>query len=147
MVTYYALVFAISWGGILLLVGGPGGIPGRSEQVETMMPLVLMALFVGPSVAGILVTALMSGRAGLRELLSRLLRWRVRARWYAAALLPAPFLVTTALLALSVFSPEFTPGIVTADNKIALLLFGIGWGLLGGGLLEELGWTGSPSRD
>ena len=63
MVTYYALMFAISWGGILLLVGGPGGIPGSREQVETMMPLVLMALFVGPSVAGILVTALMSGRA------------------------------------------------------------------------------------
>ena len=142
VVTYYALVFAISWGGILLVVGGPGGIPGSSEQVETMMPLVLMALFAGPSVAGLLTTGLVFGRAGLRELLSRLLRWQVRARWYAAALLPAPFLVTTALLALSVFSPKFIPGIVTTDNKIALLLFGIGWGLLGGGLLEELGWTG-----
>jgi CAAX protease family protein len=142
VVTYYALVFAISWGGILLLIGGPGGIPGSSEQVETMMPLVLVALFAGPSVAGLLTTGLVSGRAGLRELLSRLLRWRVRARWYAAALLPAPFLVTTVLLALSLVSPQFIPGIVTTDNKVALLLFGIGWGLLGGGLLEELGWTG-----
>ena len=106
------------------------------------MPLVLVALFAGPSVAGILTTGLVSGRAGLRELLSRLLRWRVGARWYAAALLTAPFLVTTVLLALSLLSPEFIPGIVTTDNKIALLLFGIGWGLLGGGLLEELGWTG-----
>jgi membrane protease YdiL (CAAX protease family) len=132
----------ISWGGILLLVGGPGGIPGSSEQVETMMPLVLVALFAGPSVAGLLTTRLVSGRAGLRELLSRLLRWRVRARWYAAALLPAPFLVTTVLLALSLFSPKFIPGIATTDNKMALLLFGIGWGLFGGGLLEELGWTG-----
>ena len=140
--TYYALVFAISWGGILLLIGGPGGIPGSSQQVETMMPLVLVALFAGPSVAGLLTTGLVSGRVGLRDLLSRLLRWRVRARWYAAALLPAPFLVTTVLLALSLFSSEFIPGIVTTDNKIALLLFGIGWGLLGGGLLEELGWTG-----
>jgi membrane protease YdiL (CAAX protease family) len=71
-----------------------------------------------------------------------LLRWRVGARWYAAALLSAPLIVTTVLLALSLFSLEFIPGIVTTDNKIALLLFGIGWGLLGGGLLEELGWTG-----
>ena len=142
MLTYYALVFAISWGGILFLVGGPDGIPGRSEQVETMMPLVLVALFAGPSVAGILMTGLVSGRAGLRELLSRSRRWRVRARWYAAALLPAPFLVTIVLLALSLSSPEFVPGIVTTDNKIVLLLFGIGWALLGGGLLEELGWTG-----
>jgi uncharacterized protein len=142
VLTYYALVFAISWGGILLLVGGPGGIPGSIEQVETMMPLALMALFAGPSVAGLLTTALVSGRAGLRKLLLRLLRWQVRARWYAAGLLLAPFMVTAVLLALSLFSPTFIPGIVTTDNKIALLLFGIGWGLLGGGLLEELGWTG-----
>ena len=46
--TYYVLVFAISWGGILLLVG-PGGIPGRPEQVARMMPIALIALFAGPS--------------------------------------------------------------------------------------------------
>jgi membrane protease YdiL (CAAX protease family) len=142
VLTYYALVFAMSWGGILLIVGGPGGIPGSSEQVEALMPLVLMALFAGPSVAGPLTILLVAGRAGLHDLLSRLLRWRVGARWYAGALLPAPLIVTTVLLALSLFSPEFTPGIVTNDSKIALLLFGIGWGLLGGGFLEELGWTG-----
>jgi uncharacterized protein len=142
VLTYYALVFAMSWGGILLIVGGPGGIPGSSEQVETLMPLVLLALFAGPSVAGLLTIRLVAGMAGLHDLLSRLLLWRVRARWYAAALLSAPLMVTTVLLMLSLFSPEFIPGIVTTDNKIALLLFGIGWGLLGGGLLEELGWTG-----
>ena len=78
--TFYALVFAISWGGMLLVVGGPGGIPGSSEQVEKLMPSVLLALFAGPSVAGVLVTGLVSGRAGLGELLSRLVRWRVGAR-------------------------------------------------------------------
>jgi membrane protease YdiL (CAAX protease family) len=142
VLTYYALVFAMSWGGILLIVGGPGGIPGSSEEVEMLMPPVLLALFAGPSVAGLLMIRLVAGRVGLHDLLSRLLRWRVGARWYAAALLSAPLIVTTVLLALSSFSLEFIPGIVTTDNKIALLLFGIGWGLLGGGLLEELGWTG-----
>jgi membrane protease YdiL (CAAX protease family) len=142
VLTYYALVFAMSWGGILLIVGGPGGIPGSSEEVEMLMPPVLLALFAGPSVAGLLMIRLVAGRVGLHDLLSRLLRWRVGARWYAAALLSAPLIVTTVLLALSLFSLEFIPGIVTTDNKIALLLFGIGWGLLGGGLLEELGWTG-----
>lgn len=32
MLTYYILVFAISWGGILMLVA-PGGIPGEPEDV------------------------------------------------------------------------------------------------------------------
>ncbi len=142
VLTFYALVFAISWGGILLVIGGPGGIPGTSKQVERLFPIALLALFAGPSVAGILMTGLVDGRAGLRELLSRLLRWRVGTRWYAAALLPGPLLVTGILLALSLFSPEFIPGIITTDDKVGLLLFGIAWGLIGGGLLEELGWTG-----
>jgi uncharacterized protein len=141
VLTFYALVFAISWGGILILVG-PGRIPGTTEEVERLFPFALVVQFAGPSIAGILTTGLLSGRAGLRELLSRLLRWRVGARWYAAALLPGPLLVAAVLFALSLVSPVFLPGIVTTDNRVALLLFGLGWGLTGGGLLEELGWTG-----
>lgn len=139
--TYYALVFAISWGGILILVS-PGGIPGTSEQVTRLFPSVLVMQFAGPSIAGLLMTGLVSGKAGLRELLSRLLRWRVAARWYAAALLTGPILVAAILFSLSLVSPVFVPGIVTAKDRGTLLLFGLAWGLIGGGLLEELGWTG-----
>lgn len=141
VLAFYALVFAISWGGILILVG-PGPIPGTPEQVERLFPFTLVALFAGPSISGVLMTALVSGRPGLRALLSRLLRWRVDARWYAAALLTGPVLVAAVLLALSLLSPRFLPGIVTTDDRIALLVFGLAWGLIGGGLLEELGWTG-----
>lgn len=140
--TYFALTFAISWGGIVILVGGPGGIPGTPEQLASLMPLVLLALFAGPSVAGIFLTWLVYGRAGFRDLFVRMTRWRVGARWYALVLLLAPLLVTGTLLALSLSSPEFLPRILTTNGKASLLLFGIGWGLVGGGLLEELGWTG-----
>jgi len=34
--TYYALVFAMSWGGVLIVVG-PSGFPGTSEEVERLM--------------------------------------------------------------------------------------------------------------
>jgi uncharacterized protein len=143
VLSYYAMVFAISWGGILLVVGlGPGGIPAAKEQVGALMPFMLLALFAGPSVAGLVMTGLVYGKAGFRDLLTRMTRWRVGARWYAVALLTAPLLVTATLLALSLTSPEFLPGIFTSDDKVTLVLFGIGWGLVGGGLLEELGWTG-----
>src|SRR5215203_911975 len=143
VLAYYLLVFTISWGGILFAVGvGPGGLPATKEQAEILFPFVLLALFAGPSVAGIALTGLVYGRAGLRNLLTRMTRWRVGARWYAVALLTAPLLVTATLLALSISSPEFLPRILTSDEKAALLLFGVGWGLVGGGLLEELGWTG-----
>jgi membrane protease YdiL (CAAX protease family) len=87
------------------------------------------------------LTALLYGRAGLRELRSRLLKWRVGARWYALALLTTPLSVTAALLALSLSSTEFLPAIFTTSDKASLLLIGIFAGLMVG-IFEELGWTG-----
>src|SRR5688572_30120604 len=122
--TYYVLVFAISWGGVLLVVG-PGGFPGTTEAVERQMPFVILTFLLGPALAGLLLTGLVYGKAGLRELVSRLLRWRVAGRWYAVALLTAPLLMMALLLGLSLLTPAFLPGIFTADDKATLLLVGM----------------------
>jgi hypothetical protein len=37
VLTYFGLVFAIGWGGILILAGGSGGIPTTQEQFERLM--------------------------------------------------------------------------------------------------------------
>lgn len=141
-VVYYLLVFAISWGGILLLIGGPGHIPGTKEQATALFIPALLIMFAGPFTSGILMNFLVGGKEGLRTLLSHLLRWKVNGRWYAIAVFTGPLLVAAVLFGLSIFNPEFLPGIVTAENKVNLLLFGLSWGLIGGGLLEETGWTG-----
>lgn len=132
--TYFALTFAISWGGFLLAVG-PGGFANTDWQTDARFPFAVLAMLSGPAVAGILLTAVLDGRAGLREILSRLLRWRVGARWYAAALLPAPLLAAAVLFALSLSSPIFT-----THDKGAVLLSAATAGL--SVVLEELGWTG-----
>jgi membrane protease YdiL (CAAX protease family) len=140
LLIYFTLTFAITWGCMVIVIG-PGGFPMTTEQFESLGPLVYLAMLVGPSAAGTLLTGLVEGRAGFRELLSRLLRWRVEARWYAVALLTAPLLATTVLLALSLFSPEFLPALFTSGDWPTLLLSGVGAGLVVG-LFEELGWTG-----
>lgn len=142
VLSYYLLVFAISWGGILILIGGPGNIPGTEEQVGKLFFPALVIMFAGPFISGILMNFLVDGKEGLRKLLSRLLLWKVKARWYAVAVLTGPLLVAAVLFGLSLFNQEFLPGIFTAEDKIASLIFGLGWGLIGGGLLEETGWTG-----
>ncbi len=139
VLTYFALTFAISWGCVLMVVG-PGGLPMTTEQFETLGPFVYMALLAGPSIAGLLLTGIVAGRAGFRELLSRLFR-RVGIGWVALALLATPLVATALLLALSLFSPEFLPVIVTVDDKVGLLLGGIMAGLMVG-IFEEIGWTG-----
>jgi membrane protease YdiL (CAAX protease family) len=137
---YFALAFAISWGGVLVAVG-PGGIPATPEQTDMQAPFIYLAMLAGPSLAAILLTGLVHGRAGYRELLARLLTWRVGARWYAIALLATPLLALVTLLALLPTSPAFLPGIFASDDKASVLLVGIVMGLVVG-IFEELGWTG-----
>jgi uncharacterized protein len=63
------------------------------------------------------LTGLVGGRAGFRELVSRLLRWRVGVRWYGVALLTAPFSVSATLLALALLSSKFLPGFLTTPDE------------------------------
>ncbi|MHB8108182.1 MAG: CPBP family intramembrane glutamic endopeptidase [Candidatus Cryosericum sp.] len=139
--TYFVLTFAISWGCILLAIVGFGGIPATKEQFNAQLPVAIVAMLGGPSISGILLTGLVSGKAGFRELLSRIRRWRVSAGWYVVALLTAPLLLMATLLGLSLFSSVYLPGIFASDNKVQLLLSSIVGGVVTG-ICEELGWTG-----
>lgn len=140
VLTYYALAFALSWGSFIVVIG-PGEFLGTKEVSEGRMIFLLLTMLLGPSLAGILSTAFIYGRTGLRELLSRLLRWRVAARWYAVALLTAPFIYTAVTLVLLQTSHDFLPIILTSDNKVSLVLSSIVLGIIVA-VLEELGWTG-----
>jgi membrane protease YdiL (CAAX protease family) len=140
VLTYFILTFVISWGGMLMVIG-PSGLPGTTEQINKLLPSTILALLAGPSVAGLLLTGLVHGKAGFRDFLSRLLKWRVGARWYAVAFLIAPLLFAAILFALLLFSPHFLPGIFATNDKVSHLMFGLVTGLAAG-LIEEIGWTG-----
>lgn len=139
--SYFILTLAISTGGVFLVIGGFAGIPAKPEQAQKLLPIVVMMMVLGPSLAGIFMTWITQGWGGVTELKSRLLTWRFGLRWYAVALLTAPVMLLVTLLVLSLYSREFLPGIFTAADKQALLLQGIMAGLVAG-LFEEIGWTG-----
>jgi CAAX protease family protein len=140
VVTYYGLMFAISWG-FGLIVLGPDGFVGSKPISEAQLPLVYVAALAGPSVAGLLSVGLVRGRQGMQDLLSRLFTWHVSPGWYAIALLTAPVLTTLTLLALSLVSPNYLPAIMVSGNKMRLLVSGIAVALIVP-FFEELGWTG-----
>ena len=142
VLSYYLLVFAISWGGILILIGGPAHIPGTREQAGRLFVPALLIMFVGPFISGIFMNFLSRGKGGVRNLLSQYFSWRTGRRWYAIAIFTGPILVAGVLFGLSLFNQEYLPGIITVKDKVGSVLFGVGWGLIGGGLLEETGWTG-----
>ena len=142
VITYYALVFGISWGG-LLIAAALGGVVGTNPSVTGPLrsPFALAVMEAAPTVAGLLLIGLVYRGAGLRLFLSRLLRWRVGASWYAVALLTIPLTATPVLLLLSLTSPAYLSPLFTSRDKVDLVLTGIAAGLLGG-FAEETGWTG-----
>lgn len=150
LASYFILAFALSWGGVFAVIT-PGAIPARPDRAEELFPFVYLAMLVGPSVAGLLMTSITSGPDGLRAYRARLFRWRVPVYWYAMALLTAPVVLVATVAVLSPLSPEFTPAIwsgstsaigpAAAGSLPAFVLLGVGVGI-GAGLFEELGWTG-----
>jgi len=139
VLSYYVLTFAISWS-LFLLAGGPDFFDAVDwESSDRFLPAV-MGLLLGPTIAGLSMTALISGAAGLGDVRSRLGRLRVGTRWYVFALLTPPFIVLAVTMVLWLFSSSFEPPIIEADNKLAAIGPAIGAGFTT--LLEEIGWTG-----
>ena len=137
---YFALTFAVSWGAVLAVVG-VGGLPGTIQSFQAQLPMVVIGMLAGPSLAGIAVTALFLGTVGLRDLWQRCLKGRVGVHWYGVALLTAPLSIVGVLAMLSLLSSAYRPGIATTSEPINHLILGAITGLAAG-LFEEIGWTG-----
>lgn len=133
---YFFLAFALSWGAIIFAVG-LDGFPVTEDQLAVL----IVAMLLGPSLAAVLAALTTSGKGGLRDLFTRLGRWRTGIKWYAVALLTAPLSTILVLFVLSLFSPEFPSALATTDDKLSLVIMWIFSALLVG-FLEELGWTG-----
>jgi uncharacterized protein len=120
LVAFFVLAFAITW------APTPFG--------------VFMA--AGPLLAAIVITAIVDGRAGLRELGNRIIRWRVGWRWYAAAILiPLAVVFGTGGLNVALGAPdsalrdlELSALVLTFALRLVIPVFAP--------LGEEPGWRG-----
>ena len=97
------------------------------------------ALVVIPAVAALMVSAMGGGAPAVRGLVGRLGVWRVRPRWYVAAIaipVAEKILVDAAGLLLGRTTPQ---GLISALTVAALAVPLV---VLVPGMLEELGWRG-----
>ena len=135
---FYVGAVAISWPCWLLAVGADRGliaIPGGFVSL-----LVILGGF-GPLFSALAMTAYESGRRGLVFLLGQAFVWRVRLRWYAAALL-LPVALRFAVILLHILKGGSFPGLTDVDRWLAVPTTFAFVLLLGGPLGEEVGWRG-----
>jgi membrane protease YdiL (CAAX protease family) len=132
LVTFFLLVFILTW---VVWVPRASGTPlGVVGQAWTWIP----------AIAALLAAALTGGRGALRELGSRLVRWRVGWQWYLVVILgPAAFSLAVAGI-YTLFGGSWAdaaPPAVLVGPLVVLPLFLVILTLTDG-LGEELAWRG-----
>jgi membrane protease YdiL (CAAX protease family) len=113
----------------------PGLLPGGAT------PHGVLENVLGSAVPAFIVTALVSGKAGVGDLARRSFRWRVPLRWYLISLLAPLLIFLIAVTILYGFAP------LRALGQNWLLLFtaflpALAIMILLNNVAEEIGWTG-----
>jgi hypothetical protein len=132
--TYFIITYAITWSIGILAILFPEQFRRIFGDLNYWNPVALIAISA-PTISATILTAVWQGKAGLRELYSRLFRWRFGIQWYAFIFLVIPFL---GWLAARVGGA--TPVYELTDPVFAFL-FALNL-LYTGPLCEELGWRG-----
>jgi uncharacterized protein len=140
VVAFLVMAFVFAWGGMLPLLLSESGF-GVVPIELPWRPFAAILTIFGLALPAFLVTAATDGKAGVRDLLRRILRWRVGVHWYLIALFgllvvtllgAIPFLGVVPLEALtenwSLLFTVFLPGVLVPFVLINL------W--------EETAWTG-----
>ena len=136
VIVYFILAYALSWSICALLIADHNGlvtVPGGLHYLVSF----------GPALAALIVTALIGGRRGLSELLSRITRWRTR--WLLVGLFSPLALAGSALLANYLLSGRW-PDLAALGQVSYLGDIGVAAALLlwiaTFGFGEEIGWRG-----
>lgn len=83
---FFSLTYAMAWTCFITAAVILGTVASSSPRLGGFAKLLLLLGVLAPSVIAIWLTARSGGRAGTRALLSRLVKWRVGARWYVFAI-------------------------------------------------------------
>jgi membrane protease YdiL (CAAX protease family) len=140
LLAFFVLTFAITWGIGACYALFPDHVIAAFGPISHSNPLFYLAVYA-PSLSAIAMTAYADGIAGLRDLLSRLFRWRVGLQWYAAVFLGMPALiVASAVLSAWLAHEPFQFG--AGHRQLALVPVLLTVVMDPGPLGEELGWRG-----
>lgn len=154
---FFLLSFAITWiaqiTAYLFAYKTDYGLTNEANVIHLMslfqgridtsfLPYFLLFTFAfGPTVAGIIVTALFKGKKGLQELFKQLVRFNIPNKWYVYAIL-IPIGICLISLALGFVMTGLTPIQFNFLVPISLIIPFFLYMTIFTGLAEEVGWRG-----
>jgi membrane protease YdiL (CAAX protease family) len=141
---FLVMLYAIAWSVFLPMVLQARGLlalPIDLTEGVTFDAVTSLASILGVALPAFLVTAASSGKAGVRDLLGRCLRWRVGIVWYLAALFG---LLAIMVLAGSVLSDPAPLEMLAERWSLIFTLFlpEVLLPFVFIQIFEEAGWTG-----
>jgi membrane protease YdiL (CAAX protease family) len=152
IIIFYCITLGITWTGWFMLDTFIMPLVENGANFDKLIfeqgqyHLILISLFgsisvFGPGIAAFISIAIVDGKTGVRELIKKILGWRVPLFWYAAALV-LPILIKYGGY---VFNALFLSGTLSVDfAAISSLMFIPIFieQLIPSGGQEEVGWTG-----
>jgi membrane protease YdiL (CAAX protease family) len=143
LVAFFVLAFLGGWIVLLptvLFESGFGLIPIDIPAPAVMLSFIPAAM-AGPALGAFVVTRMVEGKQGTRQLLRRILRWRVGVQWYLIAVFGVPpvyFLAASLVLGTAPLEAliEDWPFLFTSYLPKVVMVFLIV------SLWEEIGWMG-----
>jgi len=134
------MAFGFGWTGLIPILLAENGFGVLPIELPLTVAQTLVTV-LGLALPAFLVTAATGGREGVRDLLGRLLRWRVGVRWYLIAIFGLPVAMLLAAIPFLGVAP-----LEALAQKRGLLftvfLPGVVLPFLHTNLWEELGWAG-----
>jgi membrane protease YdiL (CAAX protease family) len=137
LISMYVLLFLLGWPIQILDALA-------SHDLASKPPIILtIATGLTPAIAAIIVTAILAGRAGVKDLFRRFLIWRVGIQWYIVGI----FLLAGVILGgigLHVLFGGAMPTMPIAGASVGLIVFAFTVTVIVGALVntEEIAWRG-----
>lgn len=142
IILFYLLTYTFAWGLSALFLLFPAWMVAHFGRVTLWNPIIFATIWT-PTIWAFILAFVLDGRAGLRDLLIRVFRWRVKLRWYLISTVGIASLGLAASFVRAAASHIPAPPVLDFAAWPALTLYGLSMLVVDPGPIgEDPGWRG-----
>jgi len=139
---FYLLTYSFAWGLSALFLFFPVWMVARFGQVTLWNPVIFATVWT-PTIWAFVLAFALDGAAGLRDLLIRVFRWRIKLRWYLISTVGTAFLALSARFVQAYLNHTPFPPAFEFATWPSLAWYGLSMLVVDPGPIgEDPGWRG-----